>query len=136
LNIRAGSHPSREGTRLNGCCRKPCRGGPGVVEAGVGHCTSECWSNAHAAAGQSCPVTVKLCERYRDRGQGSILSALTNVLHRGARTEGEEPPSGRRTHQGGVGLTRGKGFKVASCLGSRRQTRDDRGQTSPVAAPH
>ena len=91
LNIRAGSHPEREGTRLNGRLGKP--GGPvGRVAGAVdSHCTSVSWGNAHAAAGRSRPETVKLCERYRFGGQGSILSTVYAPVS-GCATTGRKTP--------------------------------------------
>lgn len=110
LNIRAGLQPDRKEARSNGQLRKPGRGSPGMAEAGKSHCTSIARSNAHAAAGQGCPAAVKLCERYRDRGQGSILSGAQRGLRGGTQSEGTMPRQQVTTLRGTKGLTPGNGI--------------------------
>jgi hypothetical protein len=107
LNIRAGSHPRGEGTRLNGRLGKPCLPcSSGVVGAVRCHCTSMVRSNAHAATGHTCPETVKLCERYRYGGQRSILSAVYAHVSGCART-GRKTPVRHKNARVGSGVNAG-----------------------------
>lgn len=103
LNIRAGPHPGRTGTRLNGRIRETGRSGQ--VELRVDQDASRASANAMLPPGPMGPAQVKSCERYRCDHQGSILPI---PMHGRPNPEGQAFPLRFRTREGGRGLTAGK----------------------------
>ena len=100
LNIRAGPHPGRTGTRLSGRIRETGRGG--LVELASDQTSSSNSANAMLPPGPMGPAQVKSCERYRSDRQGSILPI---PMHGSPNPEGQTLPLRFRTREGGWGLT-------------------------------
>jgi len=100
LNIRAGPHPGRTGTRLSGRVRETGRGG--LVELASDQTSSSTGAYAMLPPGPMGPAQVKSCERYRCDRQGSILPI---PMHGRPNPEGQAFPLRFRTREGGRGLT-------------------------------